>query len=36
MQLRYVEDIYICYDKQRTFVYEADAAHAHYPDRDPY
>lgn len=26
----------LCYDKQRTFVYVAEAAHARYPDRDPY
>lgn len=28
--------IYVCYHRQRTFVYEVEAAHARYPDSDPY
>lgn len=34
MRLSYVYKI--CYDGQRTFAYVAEAAHARYPDRDPY
>lgn len=32
----YLRNIYICYERQRTFVYGFEAAHVRYPDSDPY